>query len=219
MRHWGQTESKQGVNCTLLFARCSAPCSLVSLPRRVWYLVFGLVSWSGVLFFLPFRRGLLSLINVWRKHRRNVCAPDMWWSCPSLSLCGCRSAPGRVGSSPLPEVMGDAASKIGAALIRQTLSRLCWGDNVTPSSPHPYLLGAEELGRGRVARRGDDQNACGVTGMMSGRAQKTSQSDGCTPYACLQPDCDCEKHPSLKHRENPQLYSIVVVWEPPPQFT
>lgn len=54
---------------------------------------------------------------------------------------------------------GDTASKIGTALIRQTLSRLYRGDNVTPPSPHPYLLRAEELGRGRVARRDDDQNA------------------------------------------------------------
>lgn len=48
---------------------------------------------------------------------------------------------------------------------------------------------------------------------------KTSQSDGCAPSACLQSGCGCEEHPSLEHRENPQLCSTVVVWEPAPQLT
>lgn len=53
--HWGYAEGKQGVNCTQLSAQYSAPCSLIFLPLRVWYLVFGLVCWSGVLVFSAFQ--------------------------------------------------------------------------------------------------------------------------------------------------------------------
>lgn len=63
----------------------------------------------------------------------------------------------------IPSSLGDGgrASQIGTALIGQSLRRLRRGDTLTAASPRPYLLAAGDLGTGTVARRGDDQHACG----------------------------------------------------------
>lgn len=79
--------------------------------------------------------------------------------------------------------------------------------------------GSRGPGQGKSGQERRRPKCSWVTGMMASRAQKTSQSDGCAPSACLRADGGCEEHPSLEHGENPQLCSTMVVWEPAPQLT
>lgn len=65
MGHWRKAESEGST---------TAVCSLSAPSLRVQYLVFvwvGLLAWLGFFLSLP-DWGLLTPINMWRKHGRNV---------------------------------------------------------------------------------------------------------------------------------------------------
>lgn len=111
---WGRKLPKVGTGDKQRVSNCTVLSSLLTHPFPEEFGILCLGWFVGVVccFFLPFRRGLLSPISARRKHRRNVCAPDMWWSCPSLRLCGCRSAPGRAEPSPHPGATGDVPPKL-----------------------------------------------------------------------------------------------------------
>ena len=106
MGHWGRAEGKRGVNRRVLV--CTVPATLSTSPSVSCVCLGWFAGVLMVFLFFPLPdQGLPTPINVSCKRRRNVQAPDMWSSCPSSRLCGCRSAAGRAAASRHPGVTGD----------------------------------------------------------------------------------------------------------------